>query len=160
VTEGADGILLTCSIYGQVAHSISADVNVPLFGADDSAFEAAVQSGYGSILLIAPASGPLADSARRLAKAAEEAGVELTIVPVVAEGAAAAARSGDVDALVASLHESFLAVTEPVDAILLGQYSISPGAVGLAQLTGLPVLATPQRAAAAIKTAIEAGSAA
>jgi len=155
VTEGADGILLTCSIYGQVAHSIADQIDVPVFGADDAAFDAAVKAGYRSILLIAPASGPLADSARRLAATADAAGIVLTIVPVVAAGAAAAARSGDTETLVALLHETFLAVTEPVDAILLGQYSISPGASALAELTGLPVLATPQRAAAALKSAIE-----
>jgi len=159
VTEGADGILLTCSIYGQVAHAISDQVDVPLFGADDAAFDAAVQAGYRSILLIAPASGPLADSARRLAQAAENAGVALDIVPVVAVGAAAAARTGDIDALVARLNEAYLSIDVPVDAILLGQYSISPGAAGLASLTGLPVLATPQRAAAALKAALEAGAA-
>ena len=152
--EGADGILLTCSIYGTVAHAVAGEIDVPLYGADDAGFDAVVHSGLHSILLVSPAPGPLADSARRLAIAAENAGVDLSITPVVAEDAAALARSGDIESLARLLHGTVLAVDTPADAVLLGQFSISPAAARLAELTGLPVFATPQSAARALRSSL------
>jgi Asp/Glu/hydantoin racemase len=155
VAEGADGILLTCSIYGAVAHSLAAEIGVPIFAPDDAAFATAVTGGYKSILVISPAPGPLADSVDRLATAAGAAGIELSIVGAVAEGAAAAARKGDLAELTAALHRAFSSNDATIDAILLGQYSISPAASALAEMTGLPVLAGPERAASAMLAALQ-----
>ena len=153
--EGADGILVTCSIYGTAAHAVANELGITLLGADDAAFESALTSGYRSVLLISPAAGPLADSQRRLDEAVLSAGGDMTVVGTVATGAAEAARAGDIDALAARLHEAYLAADTTVEAILLGQFSISPGAAKLAELTGLPVLATPQRAALALRSALD-----
>jgi len=154
VTEGAEGILLTCSMYGPVAHALAADIGVPLFAADDAAFDAAVTGGYGSVLLISPAAGPLVDSVDRLRAAAVGAGVELEVTGAVADGAATAARGGDIELLASILHKTVSAQDGAFDAVVLGQYSISPGATRLAELTGLPVIAGPQKSAIAIQAAV------
>lgn len=155
VAEGADGILLTCSMYGPVAHDIADELRIPIFAPDDAAFTAALAGGYGTILLISSGAGPLADSEERLAAIAADADIALRIHGAVAEGAAAAASAGDLDGLVAALHAAVTASDADPDAILLGQYSIAPAAERLAQLTGLPVLAGPQRAAQALHLALD-----
>lgn len=155
VTEGAQGILLTCSLYGPVAHKLAAEVGVPLFAADDAAFAAAVTGVYSSVLLISPAAGPLVDSVDRLRAAAIDAGVEVEVTGAVADGAAAAARSGDVELLASILHSTVGAQSGSFDAVVLGQYSISPAASRLAKLTGLPVIAGPQKSALALLASLD-----
>ncbi|NQX28924.1 hypothetical protein HQQ81_16370 [Microbacteriaceae bacterium VKM Ac-2854] len=155
VTEGADGVLLSCSIYGSVAHAVAGTVPVPVLGADDAGFAAVIASGHRRILLVAPASAPLIDSTERLTAAALAADASLEIIPVVAQGAAGLARSGDVAGLSRLLVEAVARVDDAVDAVLLGQYSLAPAADALAEATGLPVYATPQRAALALKAALE-----
>jgi Asp/Glu/hydantoin racemase len=155
VTEGADGVLLTCSMYGRVAHQIAAELRIPVFAPDDAAFAATVHGGYRTVLLISSAAGPLADSEKRLAAAAAEAGASLSIVGAVADGASRATSAGDLEALAAALYSAVQSSSAEPDAILLGQYSISPAADRLAELTGLPVLAGPQRAAVALRSALE-----
>jgi len=159
VTEGADGILLTCSMYGPVAHDIASELNIPILAPDDAVFAAALTGGWDTILLIASAAGPLADSEERLTAAAADAGVALDIVGVVADGAAQAAVSGDLDGLVSALHAAVVRADTTPDAILLGQYSIAPAADRLTELTGIPVLTGPQRAATALHSALNPPSA-
>jgi Asp/Glu/hydantoin racemase len=154
VTEGADGVLLTCSMYGPVAHQIAAELHIPVFAPDDAAFHATIEGGYGTVLLLSSAAGPLADSEARLAAAAVDAGITLHIVGAVAEGASRATSAGDLEGLVAALHAAVQESSAEPDAILLGQYSIAPAADRLAELTGVPVLAGPQRAAAALHAAL------
>ena len=155
VLEGADAILVTCSMYGSVANQLSATIGIPLFAPDDALFAEAVSGKYRSVLLIAPAAGPLADGETRLAAAAHSAGVELTISGAVADGAASAARSGDIPALARAQESAYRSSGATVDAIVLGQYSISPAATALAEITGLPVLAGPALAAGALRDALQ-----
>ncbi|SCL18698.1 hypothetical protein GA0074692_0455 [Micromonospora pallida] len=150
----ADGILLTCSLYGPVAHDLARTVSVPLLAPDDALFAAVLDGGHRRVLLLSPAAGPLADSAARLATAADSAGAELAVTGAVAEGAADAARDRDHRRLVSLLHRAYLDHGAETDAIVLGQYSISPVATDLADLTGRPVLAGPRLAALALRDAV------
>lgn len=146
--EGADGVLLTCSMYGGALQS--ADVHVPAQAADEAAFEAAVSAGYKSVVLLSSAKAPLEDSVERFSAHCQNSGVDITVRGVEAPAAFAAARSGDVDALAQALAEAIPDETD-ADAILLGQYSLAPAAARLAELTNLPVLAGPQMAAESLR---------
>jgi len=154
VTEGADGVLVTCSVYGSVVPGLTG-VTVPVLASDDAAFAAVLTGGFHSVLLLSPAPNPLKDSVSRLTEAAAASGADIEIAGAVAEGAPAAAASGDVDELTRILHETYLSSGAPVDAVLLGQYSLAPAGARLAELIDVPVLTAPGRAAAALRAALE-----
>lgn len=153
--EGADGILLTCSIYGSVAHRLAAEIGVPLMAPDDALFAAVADGGFASVLLLSPAAGPLEDSSERLTEHLRGAGVSTTVAGTAVDGAADAARSGDLDRLVGLLESAYRARAGSVDAVVLGQYSLSPAAEELSVRIGIPVLAGPGRAARALRSLIE-----
>jgi Asp/Glu/hydantoin racemase len=156
--EGADGVLLTCSMYGPVASRLAERAMIPVFAPDDAAFAAVVTGGYRRVLVLSSGAGPLADSVDRLRQAlgADRRGAVIT--GAVAPDAAPAARAGDVNALVDALHAAVTATGFDADAVLLGQYSLSPAASALADRIGIPVLAGPQRAAEAMRLALQEGS--
>lgn len=154
VAEGAEGILLTCSLYGVVAHQAAERIGVPIFAPDDAAFAAALTGEYASILVLSSLDGPLEDSVQRFTTAATDAHVLVDVAGAIAEGAFDAANAGDTEALAAALRagvEAAVARTGRPDAVLLAQYSLAPAAEALAAATGLPVLAGPQRAARALR---------
>lgn len=151
VLEGADGVLLTCSMYGNALQS--ADIDVPAQTADEAAFEAAATAGYTSIALVSSASAPLADSVARFTEYSERNGASITVHGVEAPTAFAAARTGDVEALAHALADA-VRQAPAVDAVLLGQYSLAPAMTRLAELTKLPVLAGPQMAAQSLRARV------
>lgn len=142
-TEGADAILLTCSLYAPVAHDMAVDADIPLLAPDDAVFAAATTSGFDRIALVSSGAAPLADSVRRLSALSPS---HLQIVGVLAEDAAPAARSQDTAGIVESIATALAEVDGPVDAVVLGQFSLAPSADALAERVGVPVLAGPQYA--------------
>jgi len=151
LTEGAAGVLLTCSLYAPVAHEAAADAGVPVLAPDDAVFMAVRDQGYQSVLLVSSAEGPLADSVARL-RAFVAAGVE--VHGALAAEAAPAARAGDIDALTAAIAAAVRSSASGFDAVVLGQYSLAPAAARLAAELKLPVLAGPQYAAERLHTLI------
>ncbi|MEQ7739309.1 aspartate/glutamate racemase family protein, partial [Escherichia coli] len=150
--EGADGILLTCSMYGPVAEKLAAETSIPLYAPDASAFQAALEGSYQRILILASAKGPLDDAVERFNQAAAQAGRGLEVAGLVAEGAAAAATAGNQEQLVHALHSACTQHSSGYDAVLLAQYSLSPVADALSELIGKPVLAGPKLAAATLRS--------
>lgn len=150
--EGADGILLTCSMYGPVAEKLAAQISIPLYAPDASAFQAALEGPYDRILVLASAKGPLDDAVERFTHAAENAGRRVLVAGSVADGAAAAATAGDQILLTDALHRACQAQASRYDAVLLAQYSLSPVADALSDLIGKPVLAGPKLAAATLRS--------
>ncbi|GAB3617256.1 hypothetical protein GCM10027416_18130 [Okibacterium endophyticum] len=148
VLEGADGVLLTCSMYGGALQS--AHVTVPAQAADEAAFDAVVNAGHTTVALLSSAKAPLDDSVARFAAHSESRGADVTVHGVEVSEAFIAARSGDVDALARALADGIGDAPE-ADAILLGQYSLAPAAMRLAELTDLPVFAGPQMAARSLR---------
>jgi len=156
-TEGADGILLTCSLYGAVVSTARVGLGLPILPADDTAFDAVIADGRRRIALISSGDGPLRDSVVRFAAAVAAADADVTADGVLAVEAFAAARSGDVERLVGALADA-LGDTTGLDGILLGQYSLAPAAERLSEVTGLPVYSGPQRAAEELKQLVTNGA--
>ncbi|MBE3015525.1 hypothetical protein IL992_41140 [Microbispora sp. NEAU-D428] len=141
VVEGADAVVLTCSLYAGVAHEVAGGpVEVPVLGPDDALVAAVVAGGCRNVLLVSPAAGPLADSRERLRRAA---GPDVTIAGVVADGAAEAARRGDEDALTRSVLAAIEGATTGHDVIVLGQYSLAPAGPVVRGAVTVPVLTGP-----------------
>ncbi|ARJ06827.1 hypothetical protein GCM10010988_21530 [Cnuibacter physcomitrellae] len=152
VTEGADGVLLTCSLYSPVARLGAQGTDVPVLGPDEAVFgAAAARDRDGAILVVSSAAGPLADSLRRIR---EELGEDRPVEGVVAEGAVGASRSGDIDALVTSIIDAMATTGTAWDSVVLGQYSLAPAAPTLEDRLGIPVLSGPRFAVEALRRAI------
>lgn len=150
LTEGADGVLLTCSLYGPVAHRIEGAA-VPILAADDAAFATAVASGHGRILVVASFQAALTDAVARFSAAVATATPPIEVLGAVAEGAFAATASGDGDALLASLVQAGRAFEGRIDAVLLAQYTLAPFATAMSAELGIPVISGPDAAATTLR---------
>lgn len=149
-SEGAEGILLTCSIYGPVAHKVAPQAAIPIYAADDAAFDLLLESDAKQVLVLAATATGLADTETRLSQSAAARNTIIGIEGRVAPGAFAAAGAGDLGALLESLLSTVAEFGAGADAILLAQYSLTPVAAELAERAGLPVIAGPQAAADAL----------
>ncbi|WP_329559604.1 hypothetical protein OG711_16590 [Streptomyces uncialis] len=173
---GADGVLLTCSLYGSVTETV--DTPVPLLAPDTAAFERALalSSGTGRVLVLASFETAMRDSVARFsaASAASEAsaasaasvaaasagvgsaasGSGAEVVGVVAPDAFDAAREGNLPALRDALRDACLPHLTGADVVLLAQYSLAPAAASLSTALGVPVVSGPQAAAAALRSAL------
>ncbi|WP_405642770.1 hypothetical protein [Streptomyces uncialis] len=174
---GADGVLLTCSLYGSVTETV--DTPVPLLAPDTAAFERALtlSSGTGRVLVLASFETAMRDSVARFSAAsaasaaAVSAGVGSAVAAPAAVGSAAsgsgaevvgvvapdafdAAREGNLPALRDALRDACLPHLTGADVVLLAQYSLAPAAASLSTALGVPVVSGPQAAAAALRSAL------
>ncbi|MEJ3655586.1 hypothetical protein WEH80_21690 [Actinomycetes bacterium KLBMP 9759] len=156
LAEGADGVLLTCSLYGSVAQSTS--TAVPVLAPDDAAFASAIDGGYGRVLIVASVRSALDDSVRRFSAACAERGSATQVLGVVVPAAFDAAKAGDDAALLTVLAAACRGSTDPFDAVLLAQYSLAPAATSLAEALGVPVVSGPDSAARRLRTLVEGAS--
>jgi hypothetical protein len=157
VTEGAQAVLLTCSLYGPVAQAFGRESNIPVLAPDEVVFGEILAAAPPHILVLANAAGPLQDTIDRLQHQASAQGINTHIHGSVAEGAANAAKSGDIDALTKTLTSAVENSGKTSSVILLGQYSLAPASKALEELTGLPVYSGPASAAAALHTTLLGG---
>ncbi|WP_460795903.1 aspartate/glutamate racemase family protein [Microbacterium sp. GXF0217] len=150
--EGAAGVLLTCSMYGAVAHRTSA--SVPVLAPDQAAFEAVRVGGYDTVLLVASFESAMHDSMSRLRDFLAEKDSPSRVIGLTVPDAFAATRAGDSDALARALVAAVQGEAGRVDAVLLGQFSLAPAAARVARDTGLPVISGPQAAARMLKATV------
>jgi uncharacterized protein YgbK (DUF1537 family) len=148
VGHGADGVLLTCSMYGSVAAQHRGAV--PVLAPDDAVFDDAIQSGGRHILVVASFEEALRDSVHRLREAADASGRSIRVSGVTATAAKASASAGDLAALVHDLAAAVGSSAADADAIVLAQYSLAPARKQLEQRLGRPVFAGPVSAAATL----------
>jgi Asp/Glu/hydantoin racemase len=156
VTERANGILLTCSMFGFVAHET--DVGVPTYAPDDAAFDDVIAAACGRVLVVGSLSNPLNDAVARFRQVATRAGVSTVVESVVAEGAYDAALAGDDPSLLDLLLRACRPASRNADAVLLAQYSLSPVAARLAADLGVPVFSGPLSAARMLRSQLLVGN--
>jgi hypothetical protein len=152
MTEGADGVLLTCSLYGPVADTMTSAA-LPVLSADGAAFDAVADLDGGTIAVVSGQQVPLDDSTARLGAHLHQRDVHVRLLPVLAAGAADAAATGDYSALVDRIVDEVKAAGE-VDGVLLAQYSLAPTAELVADRLDRPVITGPGRAAARLAAAL------
>ncbi|GAA1680505.1 hypothetical protein GCM10009830_29430 [Glycomyces endophyticus] len=145
--SGADGVLLTCSLYGPVAQGYRSER--PVLAPDESAFADLAAAGHARVLVVASFDTAKDDSAARLREALGDNGTEVTALAVPA--AMAATKAGDADALATALVDACRPLAADVDAVFLAQYSLAPAGDRLAAALGLPVVSGPASAAAALR---------
>jgi hypothetical protein len=143
IDNGADGVLLTCSLYGPVVDSVTSPV--PVFAPDSAVFHRA--AGYGKVLVLASFETAMTDSVTRFQAYAPKTEA-LGVVAPDAFGAK------DTEVLFNALRDACRSYDGPYDAVLLAQYSLAPAAEKLSAALDRPVLSGPHAAAAALKAAI------
>ncbi|ADD41259.1 Asp/Glu racemase [Stackebrandtia nassauensis] len=143
----ADGVLLTCSLYGPVAQATQAPI--PVLAPDESAFDALVDRGYGSILVVASFDTALRDSMRRLTEFLTGRDAAAPVSGVVADGAFDAAKDGDYERLAVCLSHAVRGTD--AEAVFFAQYSLAPAAERVAASAGVPVVTGPACAAVALR---------
>ncbi|WP_225881881.1 hypothetical protein [Streptomyces aureocirculatus] len=136
VEGGAQGVLLTCSLYGPMATRTGAEAPVPVLAADSAAFAAALAGGHRRVLVLATFAGAVHDSLERFRAAARSAHSPTEAIGRVITP------EGHPDA-------------DGADAVLLAQYSLAPRADELSAALGLPVHTGPHAAARALRAAVE-----
>jgi Asp/Glu/hydantoin racemase len=147
ITGGADGVLLTCSMYGPVARLATQLWDRPVAGSDEAMYERVVAERPHRVAVLGSLETAVTDSAARLREALAAAGAETDVTGVLCPGAAAAARDGDGAALLASLRSAAEPLAGEVDAVLLGQYSLAGVHAQLEAALGVPVWSPPHVAA-------------
>jgi len=151
IAEGADGVLLTCSLYGRVAHDFEGAA-IPILAPDDAAFDEAIAGAYRHILVVGSLPAAVADAEARFRGAVAAAASPTVVSSIVAAGAIEATNAGDHEALSRSLIAACREGRDGVDAILLAQYSLAPAASSLSAALGIPVISGPQAAAVLLRS--------
>lgn len=149
VGAGADAVLLTCSMYGQVAQQ--APVPIPAMAPDEAAFAEATSGRYARVLVVASFQAALEDSVRRLEEAIAAAGTAVEAEGLVVPAAKEAAAADDPVALAEVLVEACAPHADGADAVLLAQYSLAPARAQLQEVLGIPVISGPGSAALALR---------
>ena len=152
VAGGADGVLLTCSMYGPVARLAAQLWELPVAGSDEALYARVAAERPARVAVLGSLETAVADSTARLREALAEGAADAApsgteVVGVLCPGAAAAARDGDGAALLASLRSAAEPLAGQVDLVLLGQYSLTGAQPQLEAALGVPVWSPPHVAA-------------
>jgi Asp/Glu/hydantoin racemase len=144
--QGADGILFTCSAFGPAIEAVAAELPIPVLKPNESAFRAALAHGkrIGLLVTFAGSLAPLTEELQAMA------GPGLDLHARIVPGALAALQAGGGEAHDRKIAEA-AAHLPPVDALVLGQFSMARAAKGLTDRT---VYTTPDAAVAELKARI------
>lgn len=151
---GADGILFTCSAFGECIEAVAKAMPFPVLKPNEAMFEAALDAGrdIGMIATFERSVPSLEAEFRALASAR---GSKAAVRSVCEPRAMAALQSGDMATHNALMAEAATRLGTP-DVILLSQFSTSVAQAAVAARTGLPVLTSPGSAVAKMKLALGA----
>ncbi len=149
VESGAQGVLFTCSAFGDAIAAAAVQARVPVLKPDEAMFSQALRAGrrIGMIASFAPA---VPNMERDFRAAAQAHGIEVTIESVCVPEAMEAARAGDM-----ARHNQLLAAAAPqlagCDAVMLAQFSTSVALDDVQAMLSCPVLSSPDAAVAELK---------
>jgi hypothetical protein len=145
-STGADAILFTCSAFGPCIEAVAREqAPMPVLKPNEAMIEQAVGKGRKI--------GLLSTFAPTLVSMPPEFPGSVEIVPKLAVGALAALDRGDRaehDRLVAEASKDL----RDCDLIALAQYSMAPAASLVAEISGRPVVTTPDSAVLKLKQAL------
>jgi hypothetical protein len=146
---GADGILFTCSAFGEAIEAAAGRLPIPVLKPNEAMFEAALAIG-GRIAMLAtfaPSVGSMEDEFRDMAAAGQS---RATIETYCVLGAMAALRAGD-----GAEHDRLIAQAAPrfadCDALLLAHFSTARAAPAVTAVLDRPILTSPGSAVAKLK---------
>jgi Asp/Glu/hydantoin racemase len=150
--NGADGILFTCSAFGEAIEAAAEKVRIPVLKPNEAMFAAALAAGkrLGMLATFEPSVAGMEAEFRDIAGAA---GSSAALDSYCVAGAMAALQSGD-----GATHDRLLVEAAPRfadrDAVLLAHFSTSRAAEAVQAALKCPVLTAPGAAVAALKRQI------
>jgi hypothetical protein len=154
VLSGADIVYNICSSVGDVADAMQpafAAMGLPLVRIDEEMARAAIRT-CRRIGVLATLQSTLQPTKRLLSRCAREAGVEIELVDVLADGAFGLSAGELAEVLV----KKAASIAPRADCILLAQGSMAACEQAIADATGRPAFSSPRFGAAALKQAAEA----
>lgn len=148
--EKADAILFTCSAFGPAIDAVKTRLKIPVLKPNEAAFAEALHAGtrIGLVVTFPPSLAPMLDELHAMHKARGGAPVEVT-TKVVPE-AFAAMKAGNFTEHDRLLVEA-VAAMPPLDAVVLGQFSMARAAEAVRARARSPILTTPGSAVTALK---------
>ena len=148
--QGADAVGLACSVYAPVVETAKDLVDVPVVSSYSPVMEEAVKAGR-RIGIIASVDATLRDSEYYLRRTAEEQGRSVETEFCFAEELMPLYRTRGEEAFNARLEELVMDLSERVDAVLLGQFSMATALTRLQAVCPVPVLSGPHSSANKLK---------
>ena len=151
---GADGVLFTCSAFGEAIESANKLINLPVLKPNESMFEAALLMGdrISMIYTFEPAAYGMEQEFRHSARTLNQ---KAKIVSHYCANALDAKRIGK-----GELHDDMIAETASAisnsDVIMLAQFSMASAVDRVRASTDIPVLTSPDAAILKIKSLVEA----
>jgi len=146
---GADGILFTCSAFGQAIEEAARGSSIPVLKPNEAMFEAAIAHGRNTAMIVtfAPSrAGMEAEFAAEAMRLRSDAPLTSFLV----EPAMAALGSGD-----AQTHNRLVAEQAKslggFDAVVLAQFSTARAAAAVRQCVDMPVFTSPETAVAKLR---------
>ena len=156
-STGADGVLFTCSAFGDAIEQAAARLPLPVLKPNEAMFEAALAAGdrVGMLATFAPAVAGMEEEFRALAR--QRGRPAATIETICVADAMAALQTGD-----AETHNRLLAEAAPRlrnhDAILLAQFSTARAEQAVEAALGRSVHTSPGSAVAKLKGILDSNS--
>ncbi len=147
--NGADGILFTCSAFGEAIEQAAEAARVPVLKPNEAMFEAALAAGkrLGMLATFQPSVAGMEAEFRGIA------GTRASLDSFCADGAMKALQSGD-----GATHDRLVAAAAPrfagYDAILLAHFSTSRAEAAVRAAVSCPVLTAPGAAVEKLKRAL------
>ena len=151
---GADGLLFTCSAFGEAIEAVAAKAAFPVLKPNEAMFEAALQRGR-TIGMLATFVPSVASMEREFYDMAKERNADATIRTICVPKAMEALNKGN-----AATHNALLADVAPqlagCDAILLAHFSTSRAEKAVKQVVSVPVLTSPVAAVQKLRSLLGA----
>lgn len=160
IASGADGVLFTCSAFGEAIAAAAAALPVPVLKPNEAMFEAALRTGVGAgtrIGMLATFAPAVASMEEEFHAQARARGIDASLETICVPAAIAAARAGDI-----ATHDRLVAEVAPrlahCDAVMLAHFSTSTALDAVQALLPCPVLSAPEAAVDALRHLIEPGA--
>ena len=154
VERGAEGILYSCSAFGECIDACIAEFDLPLLKPNDAMIEAAL--GRGSrIAVVATVAATIPTISYEIEAMAAQKGQAVELVSYVVDRAFDALAAGNAtqhDLLVAEAAEKITGC----DVIALAQFTLSRAAPAVEMVTDIPVLNSPGAAVAKLRNLLSA----
>jgi Asp/Glu/hydantoin racemase len=152
-TAHSDGILYTCSAFGEAIEAVEKEQNIPVLKPNAAMFEAALSTGkrVGMLATFAPS---IASMEQEFAEMAARRGESATIRSYLVPGARDALKAGN-----AEEHEELIAQAAETmadcDALMLAHFSMAQAESKVRTRTRMPVLTAPTSAVLKLRSILK-----
>jgi Asp/Glu/hydantoin racemase len=157
VASGADGVLFTCSAFGEAIEQAAESLATPVLKPNEAMFEAALERGQriGMLATFAPA---VASMEQEFKEMAERRKVSASLETVLVAGAREALMAGDFKKHCRLIADAAAAL-DSCDAIMLAHFSMGDVAPEAQAASGSPILTAPDSAVLKLRSLLSPPSA-